>query len=187
MAPSRAPSSSVQDALLQNFRLSFAQPTSLEEVRSQLSRTLKAPVVLDRAALTRLDVKPDDSVQLDLDGVRPTTHVVEVSNALRPDSIKALETLSAPQTPLNVAISSERSFSGVTLSMARVKAIAAKAGGKVNDVVLALSSGMLRRYLDSVGALPKKSLTAASRYSTSFFSERRSASTSPTSSRFLVS
>ena len=31
--------------------------------------------------------------------------------------------------------------------MARVKAVAAKAGGKVNDVVLALSSGVLRRYL----------------------------------------
>ena len=83
-----------------------------------------------------------------------------LSNAFKPDSIKALDMLSAPQTPLNAAISSERSFSGVTLSMARVKAIAAKAGGKVNDVVLALSSGMLRRYLAGVGALPMKSLTA---------------------------
>ena len=83
-----------------------------------------------------------------------------VSNAFKPDSLKALELLSAPSTPINVAISSERSFAGITVSMARVKAIAAKAGGKVNDVVLALSSGLLRRYLDEEDALPKKSLTA---------------------------
>ena len=83
-----------------------------------------------------------------------------VSNAFKPDSLKALELLSAPSTPINVAISSERSFAGITVSMARVKAVAAKAGGKVNDVVLALASGVLRRYLDEEDALPKKSLTA---------------------------
>lgn len=33
--------------------------------------------------------------------------------------------------------------------MARVKAVAAKAGGKVNDVVLALAGGRLRHYLYS--------------------------------------
>jgi hypothetical protein len=83
-----------------------------------------------------------------------------VTNAFKPDSLKALDLLSAPSTPINVAISSERSFAGITVSMARVKAIAAKAGGKVNDVVLALSSGVLRRYLEEEDALPKKSLTA---------------------------
>jgi WS/DGAT/MGAT family acyltransferase len=89
-----------------------------------------------------------------------TAYSAALSNAFKPESVKALDLLSAPATPLNAAISSERSFTGVTVSMARVKAIAAKAGGKVNDVVLALSSGMLRRYLGDAGALPKKSLTA---------------------------
>jgi WS/DGAT/MGAT family acyltransferase len=89
-----------------------------------------------------------------------TAYSAALQNAFKPESIKALDLLSAPSTPLNAAISSERSFTGVTLSMARVKALAARAGGKVNDVVLALSSGMLRRYLDEAGALPKKSLTA---------------------------
>ncbi|HEX3549219.1 MAG TPA: wax ester/triacylglycerol synthase family O-acyltransferase [Candidatus Elarobacter sp.] len=83
-----------------------------------------------------------------------------VTNALSPDALKALRLLSAPSTPLNAAISSERSFAGVTVPMARVKAVAAKAGGKVNDVVLALSSGVLRRYLAGRDALPAKSLTA---------------------------
>jgi WS/DGAT/MGAT family acyltransferase len=89
-----------------------------------------------------------------------TAYSAALSNAFKPESLKALDLLSAPSTPINAAISSERSFVGVTVSMARVKAIAAKAGGKVNDVVLALSSGMLRRYLEEAGALPKKSLTA---------------------------
>src|ERR1700733_7630138 len=89
-----------------------------------------------------------------------TAYQAAIANAFKPESVKALDLLSAPSTPLNVAISSERSFAGVTVSMARVKAIAAKAGGKVNDVVLALSSGLLRRYLEDADALPKKSLTA---------------------------
>ncbi len=89
-----------------------------------------------------------------------TAYSAALTNAFKPDSLKALDLLSAPSTPINVAISSERSFAGVTVSMARVKAIAAKAGGKVNDVVLALSSGLLRRYLNELEALPKKSLTA---------------------------
>ncbi len=89
-----------------------------------------------------------------------TAYNAALANAFKPDSLKALQLLSAPSTPINVAISSERSFAGVTVSMARVKKIAAKAGGKVNDVVLALSSGVLRRYLNELEALPKKSLTA---------------------------
>ncbi len=88
------------------------------------------------------------------------TYSAAVANAFKPESLKQLEALSAPSTPLNVAISSERSFSGITLSMKRIKAVAAKAGGKVNDVVLALSSAILRRYLIEIGGLPKKTMTA---------------------------
>ncbi|HEY4441570.1 MAG TPA: wax ester/triacylglycerol synthase family O-acyltransferase [Candidatus Elarobacter sp.] len=83
-----------------------------------------------------------------------------VAAAFKPESLKALDLLSAPATPLNATISSERSFSGITVSLPRVKAVAAKAGAKVNDVVLALSSAVLRRYLLELGALPGKTLTA---------------------------
>src|SRR6266851_5505547 len=62
---------------------------------------------------------------------------------------------------LNKSISSERSFAGVSISLSRAKALAKQAGGKLNDVVLAISSGVVRRYLLERGALPAKAMTAA--------------------------
>jgi len=61
---------SVQDAMIRPFDLPFAQETSLEDVRAALARGLDAPVVLDIAALDRLDLTPADTVRLDLKGVR---------------------------------------------------------------------------------------------------------------------
>jgi WS/DGAT/MGAT family acyltransferase len=84
-----------------------------------------------------------------------------LANALEPGVGNMLRQLSAPATPFNVTVSSERSFATVTLPLARVKALAGAAGGKVNDAVLALSAGMLRHYLLERDALPNASLTAA--------------------------
>jgi WS/DGAT/MGAT family acyltransferase len=67
----------------------------------------------------------------------------------------------SPSTILNKSISSERSFAGVSIPLGRAKALAKRAGGKLNDVVLAVSSGVVRRYLLERGALPAKSMTAA--------------------------
>jgi diacylglycerol O-acyltransferase len=78
-----------------------------------------------------------------------------------PKSRDSLASMVSPPTILNKAISSERSFAGTSISLSRAKAVAKQAGGKLNDVVLALSSGVVRRYLLSQGALPTKSLTAA--------------------------
>ena len=78
-----------------------------------------------------------------------------------PKSRDSLASMASPPTILNKAISSERSFAGTSISLSRAKAVAKASGGKLNDVVLALASGVLRRYLVSQGALPNKSLTAA--------------------------
>ena len=61
---------SMQDALLKPFDLPFGEETTLEEVRQHLGRVLGGPVVLDRSALDRLELDPEDTVQLDLKGVR---------------------------------------------------------------------------------------------------------------------
>lgn len=78
-----------------------------------------------------------------------------------PKSRDSIASMVSPPTLLNKAISSERSFAGTSVSLSRAKAVAKASGGKLNDVVLALSSGVVRRYLISQGALPAKSLTAA--------------------------
>ncbi len=66
----RNSSVSIQDALLRPLDLPFEQETTLEEVRQYLAKSLGAQVILDRAALDRLELVPEDTVQLDLKGVR---------------------------------------------------------------------------------------------------------------------
>jgi diacylglycerol O-acyltransferase / wax synthase len=78
-----------------------------------------------------------------------------------PKSRDSIVGMMSPPTLLNKQISSERSFAGVSISLSRAKAVAKAAGGKLNDVVLAISSGVVRRYLLERGALPSKSMTAA--------------------------
>ena len=69
----RGGQASVQDVLLRPYRFPFNQPTSLTQVCLHLKQTLGVPVVLDIAALDRQDVDADDTVQLELDGVRLKT------------------------------------------------------------------------------------------------------------------
>jgi diacylglycerol O-acyltransferase len=78
-----------------------------------------------------------------------------------PKSRENLASMMSPPTMLNKSISSERSFAGTSIPLSRAKAVAKQSGGKLNDVVLALASGVVRRYLVQHGALPAKSMTAA--------------------------
>ena len=66
-----------------------------------------------------------------------------------------------PRTPINVPITSARGFATVSVPLDEVKAIAARRDVKVNDVVLALVAGALRRYLAHHGGIPKRPLLAA--------------------------
>jgi WS/DGAT/MGAT family acyltransferase len=77
-----------------------------------------------------------------------------------PKARSSLAGMMSPPSILNKSISSERSFAGTSISLSRAKALAKASGGKLNDVVLALASGVVRRYLIAQGALPTKSLTA---------------------------
>lgn len=67
----------------------------------------------------------------------------------------------APRTSLNGAVSKRRGYAFCSLSLAAAKAAAHQEHVTVNDVVLALTGGALRRYLDQRGELPSRSLTAA--------------------------
>lgn len=69
--------------------------------------------------------------------------------------------LQAPRSPLNQPVSAGRSFGGVDFDLARFKEIRSRvSGATVNDVVLAVCAGALRRWLAARSELPKKPLVA---------------------------
>ena len=67
----------------------------------------------------------------------------------------------APKTLFNVSLSSQRSFGTCTISLRDVKAVAKLTKSKVNDIVMTISAGALRRYLEARNALPDAPLLAA--------------------------
>jgi WS/DGAT/MGAT family acyltransferase len=66
-----------------------------------------------------------------------------------------------PKTPLNVPITGARGFAALSIPLDTLKQLAAAHEAKLNDIVLALCSGALRRYLAQRGGIPKKPLIAA--------------------------
>jgi len=65
-----------------------------------------------------------------------------------------------PRTPFNKVISGHRVYATSSLPLPEVRALAESRGVTINDVVLALCAGALRRYLVEHAALPQKPLTA---------------------------
>jgi len=148
--------------LLDSYQQLFSQPldASAAAKNLQLPRTGKSDIgsILFDNAMYQIE----SAVRFA--GNIPTM-VKSVSDVLGkisdPRSRESLASMVSPPTMLNKTISSERSFAGVSISLSRSKALAKLAGGKLNDVVLALASGVVRRYLLQHGTLPAKSLTAA--------------------------
>lgn len=66
----------------------------------------------------------------------------------------------APRSMFNVRIGGARRVAAQSWSLQRIKAVKSAAGVTVNDVVLAMSAGALRAYLQEQSALPDGSLTA---------------------------
>src|SRR5437588_9012811 len=65
----------------------------------------------------------------------------------QPDVMPPPAPFSAPRTPLNVSIGPRRRFAFTDVALDEVKMVKNALGGTVNDVVLALCAGTLRRYL----------------------------------------
>ena len=69
--------------------------------------------------------------------------------------------MATPSSLFNVPISQHRRLGTQLLDLARIRAIAEHSGATVNDVSIALCGGAIRRYLQELDALPKKSLQAS--------------------------
>lgn len=77
-----------------------------------------------------------------------------------PSQIVGAVPLTAPRTPFNGSITPHRRVAFARVKLDDVKEVKNAFGVKVNDVVLALMSGTLRRYLAGRDALPAESLVA---------------------------
>jgi diacylglycerol O-acyltransferase len=92
----------------------------------------------------------------------------DISKAIANVSQRLTENLSepspfalAPKTIFNVTLSNQRSFATGTIPLGDVKALGKLLGAKINDIVLTVCAGALRRYLLKRNSLPDESLVAA--------------------------
>jgi diacylglycerol O-acyltransferase len=116
------------------------QPTRAARLSGQLLRSL--------AALT---AAPD----------RPRLPVLDpLLGTDAPDVLSGAAGLRAPTTPFNRSISPHRRWAFRQLSLTEVKAVRAAGGLSVNDVVMAVCAGALRRWLTDHDALPEQPLVA---------------------------
>jgi WS/DGAT/MGAT family acyltransferase len=148
--------------LLDSYQQLFSQPLDASQAAKnlQLPRTGKSDIgsILFDNAMYQIEsaVRFAGNIPTMLRSVSDV-----VGKIADPKSRESIASMVSPPTMLNKSISSERSFAGVSIPLSRAKALAKQAGGKLNDVVLALASGVVRRYLREQGGLPAKSMTAA--------------------------
>lgn len=78
----------------------------------------------------------------------------------RPGTTPPPGMFSAPRTSINTAITGHRSYAMATVSLPEVKEVKNAFGVTVNDVVLGLCGGALRRYFDGIGEEVEGALVA---------------------------
>ncbi len=85
-------------------------------------------------------------------------------------------TTRVPRTRFNGNVSPHRVFDGRSFSLDEIRAIKSSVeGATVNDVIVSVCGGALRRYLDAKGELPKRSLVAMAPVSARPEQKRKSA------------
>jgi diacylglycerol O-acyltransferase / wax synthase len=84
-----------------------------------------------------------------------------VARRSSPDAVLPHPGLRAPATPFNARIGPHRRVAFADLDLTAVKEVRRRAGVTVNDVVMALCAGALRRWLADHEALPDSPLVAA--------------------------
>lgn len=99
---------------------------------------------------------------LQLASVLPDTVSSLVATLLRArDGLTMARPFAAPGTAFNAKITDRRNIAYAELDLKDVKAVKNRFGVTVNDVVMALVSGVLRQYLVERNALPDSSLVAS--------------------------
>jgi WS/DGAT/MGAT family acyltransferase len=115
----------------------------------------KAPTLLELAAMAHEN------------GVKKPRRYLDFLQRTLPSWSNVTETISkgsltpapkVPRTRFNRVLSQNRVFEGITLPLEEIKNIKNSVGGTVNDAVLAICAGALRRYLLEKDELPEETL-----------------------------
>lgn len=83
-----------------------------------------------------------------------------VRESVQPHDPQEALPFSGPRSVVNAKVSAQRRFATQHYELERVRAVARAADVTLNDVFLGVSATALRRYLEEIGALPDKPLTA---------------------------
>jgi diacylglycerol O-acyltransferase / wax synthase len=121
-------------------------------------------------ALRERDPDPDDLPGVPFSAVRTALDALGEAAGLVPALARSVNrgmnarggslSFSAPKTMFNVPITGARRFAAQSWPMDRIRQVGKAGETTINDVVLALCSGALRAYLQSLDALPEHPLIA---------------------------
>ena len=93
--------------------------------------------------------------------LRPARGTATLDEEAPTPRLKAPTHWFGPRTALSSNVTNQRVFASVSIPLAEVKRIGKGHGASVNEVVLAICSGALRRHLAETHSLPEASLLAA--------------------------
>lgn len=91
------------------------------------------------------------------DVVKPISNLIKKPGAEFQSLVSSMQ---APYSILNKRINRTRRFATQQYSLSLLKALAKKSGGTLNDIVLAICAGGLRKFLLELGELPEQPLIA---------------------------
>jgi diacylglycerol O-acyltransferase / wax synthase len=117
------------------------EPTKAQLLADGVRKRMTEPLMTLRGARTAMR---DPAAALERTRELATGALASMSTAAQP----------APKSPLNVQIGSRRRYELVRAQLADFRAIATMFGTTINDVVLAVVAGALRRWLEARGAQP---------------------------------
>jgi WS/DGAT/MGAT family acyltransferase len=124
------------------------------------------PYQREPGTMQLLTVAVDDFVRQDIRLVRSLPRLAGAIVKVGRRAASTLQLLPkgmklAPRTRLNVPIASDRIYCTLTLPLTEAKLLGKSRHATINDIVMAVCAGGLRRYLAGHKALPAESLTAA--------------------------
>ncbi|MCH2163887.1 MAG: wax ester/triacylglycerol synthase family O-acyltransferase [Marinovum sp.] len=137
-------------------------PTPRKVKESALKEAKRKPTAAERSVMTVHDIFANLARQ-QLLAIESVPKVMgQVAEMVAPvlSGKVGLPQMLAPSTPFNKTIVAERRFAARQIPLLECKAIAKATGTKLNDVVMAVTAGALRRYLTDHRALPDAALIA---------------------------